>query len=49
MPIEQFCSFCRKCDDRDKFRGAKIAEAVKNSAYHIIDYKGQLGLPSAWP
>jgi L-lactate dehydrogenase len=39
MPIEQFCSFCRKCDDRDKSR-REIAEAVKNSAYHIIDYKG---------
>jgi L-lactate dehydrogenase len=39
MPIEQFCSICRKCDDWEASR-RKIAEAVKNSAYHIIDYKG---------
>jgi L-lactate dehydrogenase len=30
---------CAKCDDwRQEHR--KIAEAVKDSAYHIIDYKG---------
>jgi L-lactate dehydrogenase len=39
MPIEQFCSFCKKCNNREVSR-RKIAEAVKNSAYHIIDYKG---------
>jgi L-lactate dehydrogenase len=39
MPIEQFCSICKKCDDWEESR-RKIAEAVKNSAYHIIDYKG---------
>lgn len=39
MPIEQYCDTCRKCDDRKKSQRA-IAEAVRNSAYHIIDYKG---------
>jgi L-lactate dehydrogenase len=39
MPIEQFCPVCGKCDDWETSR-RKIAEAVKNSAYHIIDYKG---------
>ena len=39
MPIEQFCSICKKCDDWEESR-RKIAEAVRNSAYHIIDYKG---------
>ena len=38
VPIEQYCRTCGKCDyprchDR-------IAEDVRNSAYHIIDYKG---------
>jgi L-lactate dehydrogenase len=39
IPIEQFCSLCGKCDGWKKSQNA-IAEAVKNSAYHIIDYKG---------
>jgi L-lactate dehydrogenase len=39
MPIEQFCRACLKCDDWRAAR-SKIAEAVKHSAYHIIDYKG---------
>ncbi len=39
MPIEQFCRLCLKCDDWLTAR-ARIAEAVKHSAYHIIDYKG---------
>jgi L-lactate dehydrogenase len=39
MPIEQFCNLCLKCDDWQAAR-SKIAEAVKHSAYHIIDYKG---------
>jgi L-lactate dehydrogenase len=39
LPIEQYCPVCAKCDDwRQEHR--KIAEAVKDSAYHIIDYKG---------
>jgi L-lactate dehydrogenase len=39
MPIDQYCPICRKCDDWNKERDA-IAEAVRTSAYHIIDYKG---------
>ncbi|MGA2853553.1 MAG: L-lactate dehydrogenase, partial [Verrucomicrobiota bacterium] len=39
VPVEQFCPVCGKCDDWETSRN-KIAEAVKNSAYHIIDYKG---------
>jgi len=39
LPIEQYCSVCRKCDDW-RASHTKIAEAVKDSAYHIIDYKG---------
>jgi L-lactate dehydrogenase len=39
MPIEQFCRLCLKCDDWQAAR-RKVAEGVKHSAYHIIDYKG---------
>lgn len=39
MPIEQLCSLCLKCDDWNLTR-RKIVDEVKNSAYHIIDYKG---------
>jgi L-lactate dehydrogenase len=39
VPVEQFCPLCGKCDNWETSR-SKIAEAVKNSAYHIIDYKG---------
>jgi L-lactate dehydrogenase len=39
MPIEQFCRLCLKCADWPAAR-RKIAEEVKHSAYHIIDYKG---------
>jgi L-lactate dehydrogenase len=39
MPTEQFCRLCLKCDDWKAAR-QKIAEEVKHSAYHIIDYKG---------
>lgn len=39
MPIEQFCGRCRKCDHKQPAR-LQIVEAVKQSAYHIIDYKG---------
>jgi L-lactate dehydrogenase len=39
VPIDQYCGLCGKCDDWHESR-RKIAEAVKNSAYHIIDYKG---------
>jgi len=39
MPVDQYCVVCGKCDDWGKVR-REIAEAVKNSAYHIIGYKG---------
>jgi len=39
MPVEEFCRLCRKCDDWQAVR-RKIAEEVRHSAYHIIDYKG---------
>ena len=39
MPMDQFCRQCLKCDDWQAAR-RKVAEEVKHSAYHIIDYKG---------
>lgn len=39
MAIDEYCSICGKCDDRHQVR-SQIVEAVRNSAYHIIDYKG---------
>ncbi len=39
MPIETFCRRCLRCDDWQAARD-KVAEDVKHSAYHIIDYKG---------
>jgi L-lactate dehydrogenase len=39
VPIEQFCPVCGKCDNWETVRRT-IAEEVRNSAYHIIDYKG---------
>jgi len=39
IPIEQYCGLCKKCDNWTNVR-REIAEAVRNSAYHIIDYKG---------
>jgi L-lactate dehydrogenase len=39
MPIEQFCRLCLKCDDWQAAR-RKVADEVRHSAYHIIDYKG---------
>jgi L-lactate dehydrogenase len=39
MPIEQYCADCKKCDDWAKVK-RETAEAVRNSAYHIIGYKG---------
>jgi L-lactate dehydrogenase len=39
MPIDRYCQVCRKCTDwKEECR--KIADEVKKSAYHIIDYKG---------
>jgi len=37
-PIHQYCAICRRCDWKKHHR--KIAEQVRDSAYHIIDYKG---------
>jgi L-lactate dehydrogenase len=39
LPIEQFCSLCTECDNPQAARD-KIVDEVRNSAYHIIDYKG---------
>lgn len=39
MPIDDYCPVCGKCDDWIGERH-KIEEAVRKSAYHIIDYKG---------
>jgi L-lactate dehydrogenase len=39
MPIEQFCQLCGKCEDWPAVC-RRIAQEVKHSAYHIIDYKG---------
>ena len=39
MPIEQFCRQCLKCADWEAAR-RKVADEVRHSAYHIIDYKG---------
>jgi L-lactate dehydrogenase len=39
MLIEQYCAECKKCDGWAKVKD-EIAEAVRNSAYHIIGYKG---------
>jgi L-lactate dehydrogenase len=39
VPIEDYCPICGRCDDWMAER-ASIEEAVRNSAYHIIDYKG---------
>ena len=39
MPIDEYCPTCGKCAD---WRGERdeIVKAVRDSAYHIIDYKG---------
>lgn len=39
MPIDAYCTICGKCSNTTEER-RKIEEAVRNSAYHIIDYKG---------
>jgi L-lactate dehydrogenase len=39
MPMEHFCRLCLKCDDWQAVR-RQLAEEVRHSAYHIIDYKG---------
>jgi len=37
-PISQYCAICRRCNWKEEQK--KIAELVRDSAYHIIDYKG---------
>jgi L-lactate dehydrogenase len=39
MPIDRYCNVCHKCTDW-KAECQRIADEVKKSAYHIIDYKG---------
>jgi L-lactate dehydrogenase len=39
MPIERFCPTCRGCPDPCAER-EQIAEDVRQSAYHVIGYKG---------
>jgi len=39
MRINEYCPICRKCTDWEKEKSG-IVKAVRDSAYHIIDYKG---------
>lgn len=39
MPIDDYCPICHECADWHAER-ARIEQAVRDSAYHIIDYKG---------
>ncbi|MBN1590069.1 MAG: L-lactate dehydrogenase [Pirellulales bacterium] len=39
MPIDEYCPLCGRCDDWIATRG-QIEQEVRDSAYHIIDYKG---------
>jgi L-lactate dehydrogenase len=39
MPIDEYCHVCGKCDDW-MAEQRRIEQEVKDSAYHIIDYKG---------
>ena len=39
MPMEEYCPICMRCADWKKER-QKIEQEVRDSAYHIIDYKG---------
>jgi L-lactate dehydrogenase len=39
MPMDAYCTHCHKCSNWAAAK-AKIVEQVRNSAYHIIDYKG---------
>jgi L-lactate dehydrogenase len=40
MPIDDYCVVCRKCDADWLGEREQIARAVRESAYHIINYKG---------
>jgi L-lactate dehydrogenase len=39
MPIDDYCPVCHRCGDWHAER-VRIEQAVRDSAYHIIDYKG---------
>jgi L-lactate dehydrogenase len=39
VPMDDYCVLCGRCDDWNQER-ADLVEAVRKSAYHIIDYKG---------
>jgi L-lactate dehydrogenase len=39
VSIDDYCPFCKKCNGWQLERD-KIAQTVKDSAYHIINYKG---------
>ncbi|MDP8213683.1 MAG: L-lactate dehydrogenase [Candidatus Euphemobacter frigidus] len=39
IPIDEYCPTCGRCTDWNKER-EEIVEEVRQSAYHIIDYKG---------
>jgi L-lactate dehydrogenase len=39
MPMEEYCPICMRCADW-KTERQKIEQTVRDSAYHIIDYKG---------
>ncbi len=38
VSIQRYCEICNQCDSLQYHK--EIAERVRNSAYHIIDYKG---------
>jgi L-lactate dehydrogenase len=38
VPIKNYCWICQGCDTRQQHK--RISEQVRDSAYHIIDYKG---------
>jgi L-lactate dehydrogenase len=39
MPLDQYCLICNECGDLKKVQ-QQIEDEVRDSAYHIIDYKG---------
>lgn len=39
LPMEEFCALCQRCENSRKARQG-VVEEVRQSAYHIIDYKG---------
>lgn len=39
IPINEFCPICGRCEDWNEKRDA-MEQQVRDSAYHIIDYKG---------